>query len=258
MGWLLTIAYALVEQGRLIDRLPMVKLLLQPKMLALYGDNRTLFHTKRFAARALIVFACCVVGAIILFFAADGDWTMLTVGLLFALCTPWAMVMELDRKIKRKKQLILLELPELLNRLTLLLNAGDTIHGAWMKCAAFRSGPAASNEDGSPLQKEIALVAVGLSNREPLPLLLEQFSKRCAVQEVTVFTTTVLMNYRRGGDSFVLALKGLSNEMWERRKALTRTLGEEASSKLIFPMLLIFLVVMAIVAAPAVTMMNEP
>jgi len=45
--------------------------------------------------------------------------------------------------------------------------------------------------------------------------------------------------------------------MWERRKAMTRTLGEEAASKLVFPMVMIFMVVMVIVGAPAILMMNE-
>ncbi|MDQ0888523.1 hypothetical protein QFZ81_003611 [Paenibacillus sp. V4I9] len=38
---------------------------------------------------------------------------------------------------------------------------------------------------------------------------------------------------------------------------MSRTLGEEASSKLVFPMVLIFVVVMVIVAAPALLMMKQ-
>lgn len=258
-AWLMALALIVVERTNLLDRLQPVKVQLHLKMLALHGDNRELFHSKRFAAQALLVWIISVLILLFLFLASEGDLVMLTAGLLFSFCIPFALYKELDRRIKRKKQSIVLELPELLNRMTLLLNAGETVQGALLKCAANRFGSTgATVADKSPLQKEIALLVSGLHNREPFHLLMERLSKRCAVQEVTVFTTTVLMNYKRGGDSFVLALKGLSGEMWERRKALTRMLGEEASSKLIFPMLLIFLVVMTIVAAPAVTMMNQP
>jgi tight adherence protein C len=64
------------------------------------------------------------------------------------------------------------------------------------------------------------------------------------------------MNYRRGGELFVMSLRSLNRDLWEKRKAMTRILGEEASSKLIFPMLLILLAVMIIVAAPAVMLMD--
>lgn len=259
MAWLFALAFLTVEKMRLLDRFQAVKIHLHPKMMTLHGDNRELFHSKRFAAHALLLWMGSIVLLPLLFIASGGDVTMLAVGILFSCCIPLALYKELDRQIKRKKQSIVLELPELLNRIMLLLNAGETVQGALLRCANTRFGPDADvTSVKSPLQKEISLLVSGIQNREPFHLLMERLSKRCAIQEVTIFTTTVLMNYKRGGDSFVLALKALSDEMWERRKALTRTLGEEASSKLIFPMLLIFLVVMMIVAAPAVSMMNQP
>lgn len=71
-----------------------------------------------------------------------------------------------------------------------------------------------------------------------------------------MFTTTVLLNYKRGGHDLTVALRNLSKDLWERRKAVSRILGEEASSKLVFPMALIFLIVIVIVAAPAMMMMG--
>jgi tight adherence protein C len=84
----------------------------------------------------------------------------------------------------------------------------------------------------------------------------ENFSKRCAVQEVSIFTTTVLLNYRRGGADFVLSLRDLSRMLWEKRKAISRTHGEQASSKLVFPMVVIFLIVIVLVGTPALMMLK--
>jgi len=61
----------------------------------------------------------------------------------------------------------------------------------------------------------------------------------------------MLLNYRRGGDKLVLSLKELTYTLWEKRKAIARTRGEEASSKLIFPVVGIFVVLMILVASPA-------
>jgi tight adherence protein C len=259
MAWLYAAALVIVEQTKLLDRLQAAKIHLHPKMMALHGDNREQAHSKRFAARVLLIEAGSLILLLLLFAASRGDFAILLSGIVLILCIPLALYKELDRQIKRKKQAIILDLPDLINRMTLLLGAGETVQGAIMKCASNRFLDGASNSSKhGPLQKEIVLLASGIQNREPFHLLMERLGTRCAVQEVSIFTTTVLMNYKRGGDSFVLALKALSSEMWQRRKAITRTLGEEASSKLIFPMLLIFLVVMTIVAAPAVTMMNQP
>jgi tight adherence protein C len=85
---------------------------------------------------------------------------------------------------------------------------------------------------------------------------MERFNRSCAVQEVSIFTTVLLLNYRRGGEHFVLALRELSYTLWEKRKAIARTRGEEASSKLVFPLVGILLVLMILVAAPAVLLMS--
>ena len=95
-----------------------------------------------------------------------------------------------------------------------------------------------------------------IHNNVALSKALEEWSKRCAMQETSILTTTILLNYRRGGEDFVTALRELGRLLWDRRKAVSRTLGEEASSKLVFPMVLTFVVVMVVVAAPAVLLMS--
>jgi len=51
-------------------------------------------------------------------------------------------------------------------------------------------------------------------------------------------------------------LQDASRLMMEKKHAVVRTQGEEASTKLLFPMLLMLIAVMAIVAAPAVMLMH--
>lgn len=60
------------------------------------------------------------------------------------------------------------------------------------------------------------------------------------------------MNFRRGSSDLVLSLTRLSQDLWVKRLSTSRIIGERASSKLVFPMVLIFIVVLVIVAAPAI------
>ncbi len=102
-----------------------------------------------------------------------------------------------------------------------------------------------------PLYTELTDAVTKIKNGDSFNGVMEDFSKRCGVQEVSVFTTTVLLNYKRGGNQLALSLRELSRDLWEKRKAISRKRGEEASSKLIFPMVLIFIAVLIIVAYPA-------
>lgn len=116
----------------------------------------------------------------------------------------------------------------------LLVNAGETVNRAWMRCVEVRPHKAQS-----PLYIELAQAVHELEMNVSFSKVMEDFSKRRALHEVSLFTSSILLNYKRGGSDFVAALHSLSLELWQRRKSVARTLGEEASSKLVFPMVLI-------------------
>ncbi|PYI55879.1 type II secretion system F family protein [Paenibacillus flagellatus] len=242
----------IAERTRLAERLSSGRWNLYRSMIALHGDDPEMRHSKTYAADLVSATMLGVVGSVALGAASGGDSAALGAGLAFASLVPFAMLSRLERRVAAKRRKIVMELPELLNKLTLLVNAGETVQGAIVRCADGY----ASSGTGGPLADELIMLANRLRNNESFPIALERLNKRCGVAEVAVFSTTVLMNYRRGGETFVLSLRSLNRDMWEKRKAMTRILGEEASSKLIFPMLLILLAVMAIVAAPAVMLME--
>ncbi len=129
---------------------------------------------------------------------------------------------------------MLIELPEVLNQLMLLVGAGETVQQALIRIAD-KTGASAD-----PLRMELSEAARALKMNGSFTKCMEDFSKRCSLQETTLFTTTLLLNYRRGGEEMLVSLRELSMTLWDKRKALAKTLGEEASSKLVFPMVLIF------------------
>ncbi|WP_268624597.1 type II secretion system F family protein [Paenibacillus alvei] len=241
----------IIDRFQLMDRLHTRMNGAHQKIIMLYGVQKGLQHTKLFMAQLLSLIMLVLLLALGLSIAAEGELILAVMGLLFAVVAPVLMIRDLDTKIKKKKQQILLELPEFLNKVTLLVNAGETVQKAILHCVDQAKQP-----DRSPLYTELKEVANQLRNNYSFAQALEDFSKRCSIQEVSVFTTTVLLNYRRGGEEFVIALQELSRSLWEKRKAISRTLGEEASSKLVFPMVIIFMVVMVVVAAPAIMMMK--
>lgn len=242
----------IAEKAKLAERLSSSRWNVYQKMIALYGEDAEMGHTKRFSVDLVSIVLLGLAAVVLLGASTGGDVYVIGALLAFIGLLPIVMLQRLDRQIAAKRRKLVLELPEFLNKLILLVNAGETVQGAIVRCA---EAYAMSGVKG-PLQAELVMLANRLRNNESFPIAMEKLSKRCSVAEVSVFTTTVLMNYRRGGELFVMSLRSMNRDLWEKRKAMTRILGEEASAKLIFPMLLILLAVMAIVAAPALLLME--
>lgn len=187
----------------------------------------------------------------LIFIMGQASAILIIISILLPIMIPFLKLKQLDHQIKLMKRQIIMELPVFLNKLTLLVNAGETIQKAMIRCAV-------KYEDvkDHPFAREMNLMTKQLSNLYPLAQILDEFSRRCGVQEVSVFASAVSMNHKRGGEEFVASLRQLSHELWEKRKVTVKVLGEEASGKMVFPLLVIFLVVMIIVGAPAIMLMG--
>ncbi|WP_373230200.1 type II secretion system F family protein [Cohnella sp.] len=181
--------------------------------------------------------------------AMADDSSLLAMGFVIACSLPILRAKELSNKVNKRRQAIVMELPELLSRLLLMVNAGENVMRALARCMEQKQ----SSEH--PLYMELSRAIEGLKRGESLAQALEEMGRRCAVPEVRLFATTVLINARRGGEAFVPALRELTRQMWEKRKSIARMLGEQASSRLAFPLAVIFLLIMVLVGAPTILMM---
>jgi tight adherence protein C len=252
LSYLQTASLLVLDQTKLMERIPDFTLRIHHKLLLLYGRSITLNSSKQFYAEMLSGSYVCLFIFTLIGVLAGGDITFVGLGVFGALVIPFLLLKDMEGQIRKKQQLMILELPDVLSTIILLVNAGETVQRAWIRCM-----DAKRDAELSPLFKELDIAVRELQMNLSFTKVMEDFSKRCALQEVSLFTSTLLLNYKRGGNDFVLALQGLSQELWQRRKSVSRTLGEEASSKLVFPMVLIFVVVMVIVGAPALLIMNQ-
>jgi tight adherence protein C len=179
------------------------------------------------------------------------DAIMTLVSTLFILATPMFMWKYLVAKVKIRQEQILSELPSFMQKVSLLLSAGETVQRAWI-----RSGSAPPHMMNHPLYKELARTKAQLDQLVPFGKALEDLNRRCGVNEISTMVTNVLMNYRRGGETFALALHEASRIVIERKRTMIRTKAEEATKKLIFPMILMLGAIMVVVTTPAIIMMN--
>lgn len=154
----------------------------------------------------------------------------------------------LDGQVKERRLSIQMEFPEFVSKLTLLVNAGMTISRAWEKIIN-------ENKKDHILYEEMQYASAEIKAGRPEAVAYEQFARRCHVKEVTKFVSVIVMNLRRGGAEVVPVLREQGNECWEMRKNAARELGEQASTKILIPMMIMFLGIVLIVATPAVLSM---
>ncbi|NGZ76010.1 type II secretion system F family protein [Saccharibacillus alkalitolerans] len=250
MRGLLPPMLVLVERMRVAARFPIFFHKLQSSVQRGEGLRDSAERTMLFMAQMLLYALLVAAAGCGMAIANGGAAAWLAIGLGMAVLLPFALIKDLASKVKQREERILMELPELLNKIVLLVGAGETVQQAIFRCSKQKEG------SDHPLYKELDRMVAECRSGDPFHQAFEQFGKRCGVQDATVFVTTVLLNHKRGGGEFAMALRDLSRTLWDKRKSLGRIQGEKASSKMVFPMVLILLVVMLMVGGPAMMLIQ--
>ncbi|KRE48781.1 type II secretion system F family protein [Paenibacillus sp. Soil522] len=239
----------LLERLHLFDSLQLPMSSYHMRLLLLMDSDWSIERTKAEAAAAFGTGYAALTGCAWLSLLGQ-EPNLLAVGAVFGIVLTIRPFAEAGRRVEQRKQQMITGLPDMLSKLMLLVGAGETVQKALARCLEGKEPLQ------HPLYKELNDAVSSLRNGQSFSSAMERFNRRCAVQEVSVFTTVLLLNYSRGGEHFVLALRELSYSLWEKRKAIARSRGEEASSKLVFPLVGILLVLMVLVAAPVVLLMS--
>lgn len=147
-------------------------------------------------------------------------------------------------EINRREDDISNDFPEVLSKLALLVNAGMIMGEAWNKVAYTGEGVIYQE-----MQNAVDEMENGVSEVEAIL----NFSSRCDVEMVTKFSSTLVQNLSKGNSELVLFLRQFSNESWVEKKQNARRKGEEASSKLLFPIALMFVGLLIMICVPIFT-----
>ena len=226
------------------------------KILELRGPKDAEFYSYihggyRLAAALPTSAGASIVGLIM---SAQGDASN---GLMFSgiavaafLAVPFLVDSSLKEQIEKRRRSIQMEFPEFVNKLTLLVNAGMTISKAWEKIIN-------ENKKEHILYDEMRYALMEIKAGKTEAAAYEEFARRCRVKEVTKFVSVIVMNLKRGGAEVVPVLKAQGDECWEMRKNAARQLGEEASTKILIPLMIMFLGIVLIVSTPAVLSMTS-
>jgi len=242
--------YALYELAKLEQRAITMIHMLHNYMMQLHryqwSFEGTVFLLNEMIGLALLIL---VVGSWLAY--AMEEWAINGICLVVAVVLIINLLQSTKQMLDKRRKAMLMELPKLLTRITLLVGAGETVVQAFTKCVLQKQ------ESKHPLYVEWREAVHQLNNGVSFSVAVERLNRNCSLQQMSLLTTYLLLSYRKGGEHFISSVQELNLSLWETRKQLARTKGEEGSSKMIFPLVGILLMVMILIVAPAIMMMNN-
>ncbi len=217
------------------------------QMLELYGAKWSKFYLMiHWANRFTYLLLGMLFGSLIVAGSDTMGEGLLSAGLLVGMVA-FLPDVDLKNRVKKRRTSMQVDFPEFLNKLTLLVDAGLPVSGAWTKIVED-----SKSKSDRPLYREMELVYLQIRSGKSEITAYEEFAKRCRMLEVTKFAAVLLMNLRKGSGELVSSLKTLSDECWQGRVHMAKRQGEEASTRLLFPMMLMLAGVMIIVIIPVI------
>lgn len=188
-----------------------------------------------------ITYIVTVIPAIFLLALLANNPTALLVGVILAGLFVWYLSESFKDKLTARREQILSDFPQMLSKMTLLVNSGMLLRDAWNLIA---------RQGDSVLFTEMQLTATQLDNGVPEITAYYEFAERCGVKEVRKFASMVIQGLEKGGSELTSFLKDMSEEMWAEKRNMVKRKGEKANSKLLAPTVIIFIGILFMIMAP--------
>lgn len=155
-----------------------------------------------------------------------------------------------EKKKEERKQQMILDYSDIVNKLTLYMGAGMTVKRAWKKIAEDYK----RQRDVTGIRyayEEMCSSCYEMDSGVAESSCYENYGRRCNVQAYVRLGALLSQNLRKGTKGLTQLLKVEALQAFEDRKANARKRGEEAGTKLLLPMFLMLSVVLVIVIVPA-------
>jgi len=219
---------------------------LRQEIIILYGEKYAEFYVRvLYAQKFAICWLVLVVAGIFACFAAPSDSLLLFgIGLVMVATVYYYFNTAAGKKIKEKSTKYLKEFPGVVSTIALLVNAGMMLREAWTDVAY-------SGEGG--LYEQMQQVSVDMDNGMSEGDALYAFSLRCATPEIKKFTSFIVQGLEKGNKDLAFSLKNQSDELWEVKKQTVLQQGDLAASKLLIPIMVMFIGILIMVMGPIMT-----
>ncbi len=165
--------------------------------------------------------------------------------LLIPLCFYLLYKLKINEKIKEKNKNMQLMYSDFIEKLVLLLEAGLSIRSIFVRMTDDYIKK--KNKNKNYLYEEMLLTRHEMENGIEEIRAYTNFGKRIGLQEYQKVSTLLIQSVKISSDSLISMLLLESENAIKERRELIKVQGEEASTRLLIPMVLLMLDVMIII-----------
>lgn len=174
------------------------------------------------------------------------DILAMAVMLMFAWAAYYYFGTLTEEKIKKRSEEMMGDFSEVISKLALLTNAGMIFREAWTEVAY--TGETVLYQE---MQRSVDEMNNGYSDVDAVG----RFSARCMVPEIKKFSSTIMQGLIKGNSELSIMLQSQSKEAWGLKKQEVKRKGELAASKLMIPIMIMFVGILIMVLIPIFTNM---
>lgn len=143
--------------------------------------------------------------------------------------------------IEKKKEEYFTDFSDVVSKLALLVNSGMILVEAWKMVAYSANRPIFLE-----MQKSVEAMENGSSASDAI----NEFGRRCMLQEIRKFTSTLIQGMKQGNIELSSMLMQQSREVWQFKKQQVLREGELADTKLLVPMCITFIGILIMIIVP--------
>ena len=150
----------------------------------------------------------------------------------------------LRKEVIRREKELQRDYPEFVEQFVLLIGAGLNIKETWKRIV---SDYEKKKKEKHYVYEEMLVSVREMENGMSEARAYELFGKRTGLLQYMKFCTLIVQNLRKGSEDLLKLLDYEVADAFRERKENAKTLGEEAGTKLLLPMMLMLVVVFAII-----------
>lgn len=166
-----------------------------------------------------------------------------------AVCIYLGKDQRIHRKAEERREQLLTDYPDLMWKMVMLIEAGLTIKGTFLRIASQYQKEKAGKK--RYVYEEVLGTCYEMQSGISEAEAYERFGRRCELPEYIRLGSYLSQNLKKGSRGLTEFLEQEADSSLEDRKNHARKLGEQAGTKMLFPMILMLAVVLVILMVPA-------
>ena len=178
-------------------------------------------------------------------------WMILVLGIIAAAASFFLPEQRMKEAEEARQRELELGYSGLVSKLCVLVGAGLSVRGAWESIVSDYRHRKAETGEKKLLYEEMERSLRSLGQGIPEEQMYSRFGRRCGMAPYLRLGSLLESHVKNGTRGFTELLSAEADEAFRERLQLARRQGEEISTKLMLPLLILFALVSAILVIPA-------